>query len=449
MERRRMRFILVPMGSAGDVHPLVWMARLLRARGHEVSMVVQAVVAEMAERAGIRHVAVGDKSEQESVVRNPDIWDPKRAFDLIAHYMPIYAREMYGALEAEVAGCTEMPVMIGGTIAYAARILADRRNVPLLTVHLQPMTLMSAVDLPVMLAGCEWMRGLPLWARRAFMNIGNWKVDKVLGRPLAALRREMGETGASAKNIMREWGHSPDGILCTFPEWYARKAPDWPAQAHVTRFPLYDEGAVMEEDPELEAFLRAGPPPVVITPGSANALAARFLREGAEACKRAGLRGLLVTRFPEQVPGGVGGAGGLPETIRFFKYVPFGRIFPRAGAVVHHGGIGTTAQCLAAGVPQLVMPMAHDQPDNAARVKAMGVGENVYPKKFTAERVAEVLRELMGSEGVRAACARRREMVAGQMTEGEMGELIEGLSERAIVRRAGSKGARHQEETGG
>src|SRR6185436_16882143 len=109
-------------------------------------------------------------------------------------------------------------------------------------------------------------------------------------------------------------------------------------------------------------------------------------------------RGILVTRYPEQVP------AGLPESIRAFEYVPFGRAFPRGAAVVHHGGIGTMAQCMAAGVPQMIMPMAHDQPDNAVRVKRFGIGDYLYPKKFKAGRIAERLGRLIGSEEVKRAC---------------------------------------------
>ncbi len=424
-----MKFILVPMGSAGDVHPLIWMARLLQRRGHDVSMVIQAAVAEMAQRAGIRHVAVGDKAQQESVIRNPDIWHPKKAFNLIARYMPLYAREMMGPIGAELARGNAPAVMIAGSIAFAPRIFSDRRGIPLLTAHLQPMTLMSAVDLPVMLAGAEWTRRLPLPLRRGVVALGHRRVDSLLGKPLARLRRELGEQNATHKGIMREWGHSADGVLCLFPEWFARKAPDWPPQAHLTRFPLYDEGPVMEPDAELEKFLRAGDPPIVVTPGSANAFAAPFLHESAEACKLARKRGILVTSFPEQVP------PNLPDSIRFFPYVPFGRIFPRAAAVIHHGGIGTTAQCLAAGVPQLIMPMAHDQPDNAARIRQMGVGDYLYPNKFQAALIAEKLREFSASPTFRNACAKYWRLVELQMTEAQMGELIEEMSERALRRR--------------
>jgi UDP:flavonoid glycosyltransferase YjiC (YdhE family) len=222
------------------------------------------------------------------------------------------------------------------------------------------------------------------------------------------------------------WWHSPDGVVCLFPRWYARKAADWPNQAVLTRFPLYDEGEVLARDEKVERFMAAGEAPVVITPGSANVQAGRFIQESVGAVKKLGRRAMVVTRYPEQVPAEMG------DGIEAFEYVPFGRVFPRAAAVIHHGGIGTTAQCLAAGVPQLIMPMAHDQPDNAARVKRMGAGDYLYPKAFRAEAVAGRLAELMESPAVKKACAKYRCKMSQQMAPGAVAEVIEEMGERAL-----------------
>src|SRR4051812_35699501 len=153
------KFILVPMGSAGDVHPFVWLARLLQARGHDVVMVVQSVVGFMAERAGVRTITVGSREEQEAVIHHPHLWHPRKAFNLLARYMPAYAREMVPAIQREIEpGET---VMLGGSLSFGARLLSERLNVPLITVHLQPSLMMSAQDNAVMVAGGEWIARSP------------------------------------------------------------------------------------------------------------------------------------------------------------------------------------------------------------------------------------------------------------------------------------------------
>jgi UDP:flavonoid glycosyltransferase YjiC (YdhE family) len=151
---------------------------------------------------------------------------------------------------------------------------------------------------------------------------------------------------------------------------------------------------------ELLAWLDQGDKPVLFSPGTGNTQARDFFREGIAACERLGLRVLLGTRFPEQLP------HPLPPRTRHFDYLPFSALLPRVGALVHHGGIGTLSQALAAGVPQLVMPLGHDQPDNARRLKQMGVGLTLPPKQFSADQIANSLRRLLHDPQVAAACAK-------------------------------------------
>jgi len=163
---------------------------------------------------------------------------------------------------------------------------------------------------------------------------------------------------------------------------------------------------------------------VVITPGSANVQAGKFLREAIEGVRRIGKRAVIVTRTAEHLP------KRLPEGILWREYVPFGRLFERASAVVHHGGIGTTAQCFAAGAPQLIMPMAHDQPDNASRVKRLGCGTYLYPKKFVAKEIGRVLEGLMGSITVRESCVRVKGLMEKQIPMEEVAGIIEKMGQK-------------------
>jgi len=431
--RQSLKFILLPMGSAGDVHPFIWLARLLQARGHDVVMIVQAAVAELAQRAGVATVTVGDKAQQEELIRHPHLWHPRKAFHLLARHMPEYAREVMPVIEEHIE--PGRSVLLGGSLSFGARIFSERWNVPLITVHLQPSLMMSAQDNAVVVAGGEWIAGAPQWLKRGIFNMVHWQVDRQLRKPLGRLRSAAGVPGDMPRGIMRDYWHSPDGVICLFPEWYAPKAADWPRQAVLTRFPLYDEADVLPQDSELARFLATGRSAnaangiIVATPGSANAQAARFLKEAATACQMLGRRAILATRYPEQAP------QNLPDSIRTFEYIPFSRVFPHAaqgGAVIHHGGIGTMAQCLAAGAPQLIMAMAHDQPDNGARVRRMGVGDYLYPRAFTAKRIAEKLERLTTAPEVKAACTKYRQKMAEQMSPDEMGELIENTSERAL-----------------
>jgi UDP:flavonoid glycosyltransferase YjiC (YdhE family) len=127
-----------------------------------------------------------------------------------------------------------------------------------------------------------------------------------------------------------------------------------------------------------------------------------FFRESADACRILGRKGLFLTRFRKQVP------DALPENIRHYDYLSFDALLPRVGAIVHHGGIGTLAAAIEAGMPQLVVPRAHDQPDNAARLSRLGVGTTLAPTTYRGKPVAARLRDLLTSESTRTACAGAR-----------------------------------------
>src|SRR5262249_34229253 len=160
-----------------------------------------------------------------------------------------------------------------------------------------------------------------------------------------------------------DWWHSPQLVIGMFPQWFAQPQPDWPKQTVLSGFPLYDEPEITPIDAELESFLRAGEPPIAFTPGSAMWAAEEYFEQGVQTCIRWNRGGLLLTRHRDHFP------ARLPPGVIHVHYAPFSDLLPRCAGFVHHGGIGSSAQALAAGVPQLVTPFAHDQPDNAFRLK--------------------------------------------------------------------------------
>jgi UDP:flavonoid glycosyltransferase YjiC (YdhE family) len=200
---------------------------------------------------------------------------------------------------------------------------------------------------------------------------------------------------------MRDWMHSPRRVIGLFPEWFGPRQPDWPKALRLTSFPLYDESDQQPVlSPALERFLTAGTPPILFTPGSANQLAETFFVEAIAAAGSIGRRALLLTRYTSHLP------SSLPTNVHHEAYVPLSAVLPRCAAMVHHGGIGTLAQGLAAGIPQVTMPMGFDQPDNATRLWRLGVGRWVRPSEFTRATVAATLAELLDDPRVAQACAK-------------------------------------------
>jgi len=159
--------------------------------------------------------------------------------------------------------------------------------------------------------------------------------------------------------------------------------PDWPPHTVLTGFPFYENGEG-DLDPALRKFLDHGEPPVVFTLGSSAVLdPGQFYEESLRAVRRLGCRAVFLTG-----PDPASRPAELPDSVFVAGYAEFSSLFPHAAAVVHQGGIGTTAEAMRAGTPSLVVPFMHDQPDNAFRAKRLGIARVAARAKYNAE-VAE------------------------------------------------------------
>jgi rhamnosyltransferase subunit B len=411
--------LLMPVGSHGDVHPFVALGRELQTRGHHCTLITSAYFESLAEKAGLPFVGIGSAADFQKCLDHPDMWHPTRGFRAVAEWgMLPWMRTAYQIVaDRYVPGQT---VVVSSALGFGPRIAHEKLGVPLATIHLQPSMLYSKFAPPHLGAsvGRPWL--FPRMIRRFMFWIGyRFVIDPVVAPETNAFRAELGL--APVHHFLDRWIHSPQCVIGLFPEWFGPSQPDWPPNVILTGFPLYDERGLADLPAEVDAFLGAGEPPIVFTPGSAMKQGQAFFATAVEACVRLGRRGMLLTRFPEQVP------ADLPNTIRHFEYVPFSLVFPRAAAVVHHGGIGTTAQALAAAVPQLVMYMAHDQPDNAAHVLRLGVGRAIAPHAFRAPTVAKALRELLSSSEIERRCRSVSAMIEGADPLGEACHAIEAL----------------------
>jgi rhamnosyltransferase subunit B len=216
---------------------------------------------------------------------------------------------------------------------------------------------------------------------------------------LNELRRGLGM--AELRNPLMFGDGSPLGTQGWFSKVLAKPQPDWPARTTVTGFPFYDK---LEPghglSPELHRFLGEGPAPVVFTLGSSAVFdAGGFYSESIAAVSRTGHRAvLLIGRDTRNVP-----SKALPPGVIIAEYAPYSELLPRAAATVHQGGVGTTAQALRSGKPMIVVPWSHDQPDNAMRVRKLGVARVIPRSSYRAGRLARELKLLLGDERIASA----------------------------------------------
>jgi UDP:flavonoid glycosyltransferase YjiC (YdhE family) len=237
----------------------------------------------------------------------------------------------------------------------------------------------------------HWARRLGVAPYRLLFQIPRAMVRR-WERPLREFREALG-LPATETIAQFEGQHSPLLNLALFSRTLAAPQPDWPAHTIVCGFPRYD-GAPPDArtQAELEAFLASGQPPIVFGLGSSAVMVAGdFWRAAIEAAQRLGRRAVLLTGSPPE------DLGAVPPTVKAFDYVPYSAVFPHALAIVHSGGIGTLAQALAAGRPQLIVPVAFDQPDNARRTVKLGVARSIPFRKVSADALVRELRELLAT----------------------------------------------------
>jgi rhamnosyltransferase subunit B len=379
------RIVLTAFGSYGDIHPYMAIATELRARGHHPVIATSELYREKLETGGFDFLPVSPhvpppQEQDEEMMRK--VMSPRTgtAFLLNEILFP-FLRQGYEDLLRVVEGAD---LLLTHPISFAGPLVAQKTGIPWVSSVLAPASLMSAYDPPAP-PFWPWLRYLELLGPR-FLGAFYGQAKKAFGhKEYDKFRDELGLPDRGSPVF--EGQHSPHRVLALFSPVFAAPQPDWPSQARATGFAFYDGRNELEMPPELIEFLDAGEAPIVFTLGSSAVWVARdFYRESIAAAQKLGRRAVLLIGDERNKP-----AETLPAEIIAVNYAPFEALLPRAAAVVHHGGVGTTSQGLRAGIPTLIVPFAFDQPDNAAHAERLGASRTLPRAKYLAARVASEL----------------------------------------------------------
>lgn len=394
-----MRILVVSIGTYGDVLPFIGLAAELGRRGHEVTLAASETFELAATRAGVDFEPLMSSQQYSDLFEHPDFWRPFRGARRLFSKLPDFLKPTY-----DFVARNHRPgetLVIASALAVGARIANETMGVPVVSVHLTPIMFVSR-DAPPRMPYLS-IAGLLPRSLRWRLQTGLYS-EFIAPLLLPGLNRFRVSIGLNPKRRIRSWWHSSQRMLLLFPEWFASKQVDWPAQSVQFDFPRADlYGASSARlDPELDAFLKDGEPPVAVTFGSARLGSDALYAAAVEACRRIGRRCVVLSQQPLE-PGKL--PAGFESSVFFSRYAPLSEVLPRCAALVHHGGVGTVSQAFAAGLPQLVAPMAFDQFDHAARVTRLGCGSWVHRFAFSPARVASALQSLLSSPDVAAACA--------------------------------------------
>ena len=404
LPQARPHVLVVAVGTAGDLYPFLRIARELIARGHRVTLLAPPVHAEAVARAGVPFQGLGSTEQFLAAMAHPDVWHPRKGFRVLWESM----RGNEDLLPDHVASlpAEEPLVMLAHPLALlgAELVRARRPGLRIVAAWLAPANLRTVHD-PMTFGPLPMPRWVPpAWRRWLWARLDAGAVDPVTVGDVNAVHARYGLP--PIRHFIEHLQGIADANLTLFPPWFAPTPPDWPRPLAEGVFALHDPHQDPRQPatlpPELERFLADGAAPIVLTPGSGNSQAHGWLARALRAVRRLDRRAVLLTPHRDQVP------APLPPGVLWLPYVPLRTLLPRCAALVHHGGVGTTAEALRAGVPQVIVPLAYDQFDNAARVVALAAGAWVAggaagPRP---RALAAALRRLLDSEAARAGCAR-------------------------------------------
>ncbi len=393
--------IISALGSRGDIHPFLAIAIEFKNRGSSnITFLVNDYYHDLVVEHGFKHISIGTKENQIEFINDQRIWDTR--YDVAALG---WDRTIRPAIETaykvvEDAHKSGDKVLVIGLqhIMNGALMAAEVFDLPSVNMTLSPQLVITHADLlpstPIKHHSFDWLS----------KNIKQKFINRVRS---ISLKVVMEKDYFWQLNGMRRFrklkpikDFSTDTVLsknslqiCLFPSWFGQPASNWPENLHLTGFPLFDE-VKHEVHKDVEQFINEQGKPILFTFGTGVFDTDELFKVGLAACEALGYPGLFV-------------GGEIDENFitskkyMHIKYVDFESVFPKCLAVVHHGGIGTLAQAIQAGVPQLIRPQAFDQFDNADRVHNLGLGSFVLRKNFNVRNIARTLNIIMKSQTIK------------------------------------------------
>jgi rhamnosyltransferase subunit B len=394
--------LLSVQGTVGDLVPILRIGSILKASGDSVTLMTHCVYEQLVRQAGLEFVALDTPQEFEPYLNDMSLCETPMGNIVFQkrHVLPLAGKEARLLLER----CGDPNTILIGNHLYllGLQLAAEKMRLPLVRMF------HGAVNV-------------------ARLSLFEMMYRDVLAEEINALR-----AGMDLPKVA-DWGAWARYSQCNigaWPEWFAPPGPDWPQglELVLSGFLTVDELEQGEIPSELEEFLQAGEPPVLITGSTGTYLKKGFYAACVEGCRLAGRRGIVATRFQNELP------SPLPDQVAWFPSLPFATLMPRVAAVIHHGGIGTVARAIRSATPQLVLAMGADRPDNAQRLQKLGIAEYLPPAQWNPERVAASLTSLLDAPAVHQRCHELAQRICADDPATLIRNAVHGLASQGDIK---------------
>jgi rhamnosyltransferase subunit B len=382
--------LLVSWGTFGDINPFIGLGEALQSRGHQATLVANEHFEGFAKRKGLGFSRMGSAEQYDRNLRDPDLWDPLRAGSALARI--VVEPVLEGVAHIEELHKSRDTIIVGSRWAFAALMARDKLHIPACSLLLN-LTSITSIYSPSKLPGILFPKELgPSAYKLLFDPLDRW-TEGHLAAPLNGIRSELGLP--SIPNFLRWWNTS-DRVIAAWPDWLYSRQNDWPSNAVTVGFIECEGLLVTSSTPSIEED--ATNQALVFTAGTGMLHASDFYRAASVACTLLKRPGILLTLYKEQIP------ANLPPLVRHVECAPLNALLSKSSALIHHGGIGTAANGLRAGVPQVIVPMAHDQFENAQRLTNLGVASTVDRASLSPEILALSIGAMINSDTVAERC---------------------------------------------
>lgn len=396
-----MRVLITTIGTAGDVHPFIAIALRLLQRGHHVAIVTNPVFGPRIQHAGLTFIPSGDAADYHRVVKHPHFAHHTRSLVFAFNNLVASSVQRTVAVLQSAIDDWSPDVVLRHHINFGAQWVCDARSIPTVVAVLSPVSWLSTAD------PCTygWLRlnHPPRWWAKVYKRASRLTARLIVDRRINALAKSLGFP--PRRDVFFHEALGGHANLALWSRHFRPPATDDPPHGRICGFCYFDADSAQSSasDASLQAFLDAGEPPVVFTLGSSVVHnPGQFYHLAASVCQQLGRRAVLLVGppSPDHPP-----PTGLPPSIAVVPYAPFSTLLPRAAAVVHHGGIGTTAQSMRAGRPTVIVPFANDEFDNARRARDLDVSRTIDAHRLTRARLLAALDAVLNTPAVTHAAS--------------------------------------------